>query len=348
MNQNKHFEMRYAKLTQEAVLKATLVGLVAAFGAVFVASIALWFTGTDNAGLVLGVLLGVLAFVTVLTAAILYFAKFRPTVKSNARRIDGLGLEERVITMIDYKNDDSVIARLQRDDAITALNRITNSNIRISIPKKQLITLLVTAAVGLPSGILSYGSAKGWFPDFNDFKDSFEETEYVEVIYMAEDGGYIDGEEVQLVLMGENASTVIAIPDEGYSFEGWDDGFRKPERTDTKIDHPLVLTAIFLPLDEDGDDDESDEHGENGDAPGEEEGDGDQQGDQPGEPSDDGEPGDSGGGKYDKANQIINGETYYREYLEDYKAKIMELLKKKVEELTEEEKAIIEAYINIV
>ena len=348
MNQNKHFEMRYAKLTREAVLKAFLVGLVVAFGAMFVAAIALWFSATENSTLVLGVLLGVFAFVTAVTAAIFYFAKFRPTVKSNARRIDGLGLEERAITMIEYKNDDSVIARLQRDDAIAALERIKNSNIRFSIPRKLIIALSVTAVVGLAFGTLSYGSSMGWFPDFDDFIDSLEETEYVEVIYMADEGGYIDGEEMQLVLMGENASTVIAIPEEGYSFEGWDDGYRKPDRTDEKIDHPLVLTAIFLPLEEDGDDESGDEHGENGEAPGEEEGDGDQKGDQPGEPSDDGESGDEGGGKYDRANQIIDGETYYREYLETYKEDIMNLLKKKVEELTEEEKAIIEAYINIV
>ena len=348
MNQNKHFEMRYAKLTREAILKALLVGLVVAFGAMFVAAIALWFSATENSTLVLGVLLGVFALVTVVTAAIFYFAKFRPTVKSNARRIDGLGLEERAITMIEYKNDDSVMARLQRDDALAALERIKNSNIRFSIPRKLIIALSVTAVVGLAFGTLSYGSSMGWFPDFDDFMDSLEETEYVEVIYMADEGGYIDGEEMQLVLMGENASTVIAIPEEGYSFEGWDDGYRKPDRTDEKIDHPLVLTAIFLPLEEDGDDDGGDEHGENGEAPGEEEGDGDQKGDQPGEPSDNGDPGDEGGGKYDRANQIIDGETYYREYLETYKEDIMNLLKKKVEELTEEEKAIIEAYINIV
>ena len=348
MNQNKHFEMRYAKLTREAVLKALLVGLAVAFGAMLVAGLVLWFSGSENPGLVLGVLLGGFAFITLATATVTYFTKFRPTVKSNARRIDGLGLEERAITMIDYKDDDSVIARLQRDDAIAALDRIKNSNIRISIPRKLVIVLAVAALLGLASGTFAYLSAAGLLPTFDDFKESLEETEYVEVIYMAEDGGYIDGEEIQLVLMGENAQTVIAVPDEGYSFEGWDDGYRKPERTDEKIDHPLVLTAIFLPLEEDGDDESGDEHGENGEAPGEQEGDGDQKGDQPGEPSDEGEPGNEGGGKYDRANQIIDGETYYREYLETYKEEIMNLLKKKVEELTEEEKAIIEAYNNIV
>ena len=345
MNQSKHFEMRYSKLTWEAVLKSLLVGLTIALGTTFVLGAILWFASADDLALILGLLIGGFVFVTAAATATLYLVKFRPTVKSNSRRIDKLGLEERAITMIEYQNDDSVIARLQREDAIAALNRVSGSKIPLSIAKKILIPLFVA----IPFAVISTLGATGVFPTFDEFLESIEEVEYIEVIYIAEDGGYIEGgEEIQLVLKGENADTVIAVPEEGYSFEGWDDGFKKQERTDEKIDHPLVLTAIFLPLDEDGDDDGGDEHGENGEAPGEEEGDGDQQGDQPGEPSDDGDPGDEGGGKYNKANQIIDGETYYREYLNEYKEEIMELLKKRVEELTEEEKAIIEAYINIV
>ena len=345
MNQNKQFEMRYSKLTWEAVIKSLLVGLTIAFGVVFVAGIVIWFTGVENLPMILGVLIGGFVFAAAASTAILYLTKFRPTVKSNSRRIDSLGLEERAITMIEYQNDDSVMARLQREDAIAALKKVSNTKIPFSIAKALVIPLLVA----IPLGSLSTLGAVGVFPSFDDFLEAIEETEYIEVIYLAEEGGYIEGgDDMQLVLMGENAQTVIAVPEEGYTFEGWDDGHKKQERTDEKIDHPLVLTAIFLPIEEDGDDDGGDEHGENGEAPGEEEGDGDQQGDQPGKPSDDGEPGDEGGGKYKKENQIIDGETYYREHLERYKDEIMDLLKKRVEDLTEEEKAIIEAYINIV
>ena len=166
----------------------------------------------------------------------------------------------------------------------------------------------------------------------------------------------IDGEHEQLVLMGEDAEAVIAIPDEGYTFEGWDDGYAKPSRQDKKIDHPLVITAIFAPIDgEDGEDpgDEGNQEGEEGESPTEQEGQGDQPGEEgePGEdegedPSEDA--GNTGAGKYNKVNQIIDGNTYYRELLDEYKEQIMELLKKNEDELTEEEKALIEAYINIV
>ena len=345
MNQNNQFEMRYSKLTWEAILKSLLVGLTIAFGVVFVSGIAIWFSGSENLPLIIGILIGAFLLTAAASTAILYFAKFRPTVKSNSRRIDSLGLEERAITMIEYQNDDSVMARLQREDAMAALKRVSNTKIPLSIARALIIPLLIA----IPLGSLSTLGAVGVFPSFDDFLEAIEEVEYIEVIYLAEEGGYIEGgDDMQLVLMGENAQTVIAVPEEGYTFEGWDDGFKKQERTDEKIDHPLVLTAIFLPIEEE-DDEEQGEHGDNGDQPGEEEGDGDQQGDQPGEqPSDEGDPGDEGGGKYKKENQIIDGETYYREYLEGYKEEIMELLKKKVEDLTEEEKAIIEAYINIV
>lgn len=345
MNQNNQFEMRYSKLTWEAVIKSLLVGLTIALGVVFVSGIVIWFSGTENLPLILGVLIGGFVFAAAASTAILYFTKFRPTVKSNSRRIDSLGLEERAITMIEYQNDDSVMARLQRQDAMAAINEVSNKKIPFSIAKALVIPLLIA----IPLGSLSTLGAVGIFPSFDDFLEAIEETEYIEVIYIAEDGGYIEGgEDMQLVLKGENAQTVIAVPEEGYTFEGWDDGFKKQERTDEKIDHPLVLTAIFMPIEEEGDDDGGDEHGENGEQPGEEEGDGEQKGDQPGEPNENGDPGNEGGGKYKKENQIIDGETYYREYLEGYKEEIMELLKKRVEELTEEEKAIIEAYINIV
>lgn len=351
MDQNKHFDMRYAKLTKEAVLKSLLCGAAVSFGAVFVLGTVLWFIGTDNIGLVLGILLGSLGAITVGASLVFYFAKFKPTVTSNARRIDSLGLEERVITMLELEGEDSVMANLQRNDAIKALKTVNEKEIRFKIGRNMIVTAALVAFFGLVMGTLSMLSAAGLLPSGLTLMTPEKPPEYIVVSYFAEDGGYIEGETDQLVLMGENAEPVMAIPEEGYTFEGWDDGYKKPSRFDKEIDHPLVLMAIFLPIEEDGEDPGDDaESGENGEEPGEEEGDQGESSDQPGEESDDpSQPGDSGGGKYDKANQIIDGEKYYREELEAYyRDKVMELLKKSVEELTEEERAIIEAYINIV
>ena len=252
--------------------------------------------------------------------------------------------------MIEYQNDDSFIANIQRRDAVESLERVDSSQLKLQIGRKIFITLIIFSVIGLAMSTVASLSAADIFPGLLDVIDTLTPEDppvYIPVSYIAEDGGYIDGEMEQLILMGENAEPVVAVPEEGYSFEGWDDGYKKPSRTDKEIDHPLVLTAIFLPLEEDGEDG-GEESGENGEEPGEEEGDGQQKGDSE-QPSDqESDQKGEGQGKYNKVNQIIDGNKYYREFLEEYKDKIMELLDKKVEDLTEEEKAIIEAYINIV
>ena len=350
MNQKSHFNTHYPKLQLEAILKSLLCGLSVSFGADFVLGTTFWAIGIRNVGLVVGVLAAATVLVTIVAALMFYFHKFRPTVIANARRIDSLGLEERLVTMVEYQNDDSTMAAMQRSDAMAALSKVAKNQLKIKIQKKVFATLAITATLGLGMSVVAGLSAAGLLPDGGDFLDSVlppDPPVYVPVSYMAEDGGYIDGEMEQLVLLGENATPVVAVPEDGYSFEGWDDGYKKPSRSDEEVDHPLVLVAIFVPLEEEGDDGDEGESGENGEQEGEEEGDEGEPGDQPGE---DGEPSDSsdGTGKYEDFNQIINGETYYREVLEEYKDKIMELLEKNPEELTEEEKAIIEAYINIV
>ena len=350
MNQNKRFDINYPKLQMEALFKSLFSGLSVGLALNFVLGLVFWLTGIDSLALVIGVLVGVLVASAFGLGAVFYFKKFRPTVASNARRIDTLGLEERLITMVELENDDSYMANVQRQDAIAALEKVDKKQIKFRFPTKMLVTLAICAAIGLSSSTVASLSAAGLLPGGMDFIESIIQEERpvrIPVSYIAEDGGYIEGESEQLVLLGENALSVEAIPDEGYSFEGWDDGYKKPSRTDKKIDHPLVLTAIFLPLEEEGDDDGEDgEEGENGEEPGEEESDQGQESDQQ-SPNENENPGE-GAGKYNKVNQIIDGNTYYREFLEQYKDQIMELLEKNVDELTEEEKKIIEAYINIV
>ena len=356
MEQNKHFEMRYPKLVVEAIIRSLLSGLCVGFGANFVLGAVFWIIGTENLPLVIGCLCGTLAVVTLAAAAVFYFTRFKPTIANNARRIDKLGLEERAVTMIDYKDDDSVMAKLQREDALQALNVVDAKALKILIGRKIVASLLICGLPGAGMTTVASLSAAGLLPSGSELIDKAipdEPPVYIPVSYVVEEGGLIEGETEQLVLMGDDAAEVIAIPDEGYTFEGWDDGYAKPSRQDKKIDHPLVLTAIFEPIDEEGDDDDEGDQGDNGTPSDEQEGQsgdsgGDQQGEQEGEEGEESDQLGEGAGKYNKVNQIIDGNTYYREFLEEYKETIMELLKKKAEELTEEEKALIEAYINIV
>ena len=114
--------------------------------------------------------------------------------------------------------------------------------------------------------------------------------------------------------------------------------------------YDVTFTAVFAPLDAemDGDGDGSDSGEAMDGEPGQGEGDGDSPEGDESQDGDGEQPGDSGGGKYEEWNQIINGETYYREFLEAYKERLLEQLEKHGDELTEDERAIIEAYINLV
>ena len=99
MDAKKYFAKYYAKLNFEAILKSVLFGLVPGFAASFVIAAVAFFTEFE------GLWPAVIAMpvITAAAALVIYFKKFKPTAMSNARRVDRVGLEERLITMIEYE-----------------------------------------------------------------------------------------------------------------------------------------------------------------------------------------------------------------------------------------------------
>jgi hypothetical protein len=189
---------------------------------------------------------------------------------------------------------------------------------------------------------------EGILPGGNEIIDALTPDEpevYVSISYAVEGGGYIDGEEEQLVILGTAGETVLAVADDGYQFAGWDDGGRKPSRTDRGAVENVIYTAMFMPIgDGDGDGDGDKEGDKPGDRPGE------------GKPGKDGKPspdgqddanGELGGGKYSDCNQVIDGKTYYREVKSAYQEALLDQLESEGS-LTPELKEIIESYIDIV
>ena len=136
-------------------------------------------------------------------------------------------------------------------------------------------------------------------------------------------------------------------------FDNWDDGNARPGRTDSNIIQDVVYIAIFVPLEDDPDmsDEMPSDFGEpmgSGGPPGSQQGQsGESSTGQGSEESGTDGTGPMGSGKYDDWNQIIDGKTYYRTELEQYRDELLERLEND-EELTEEEKAFIRAYLNIV
>lgn len=71
-------------------------------------------------------------------------------------------------------------------------------------------------------------------------------TYLLEYFYAPPEGGSLVGDVLQEVAHGADATTVSAIPNPGWRFDGWDDGFRWPDRTERYNTQNLSVTAEFV------------------------------------------------------------------------------------------------------
>lgn len=349
--QNKHFQKQQPKLRMEAMLKSTLCGLAVGFGANFIASAVLWLTSLD--GLWLSIV--VLAVATLIAAPIFYFKRYRPTDVSAAKRIDRLGLEERLITMVEFQNEDSYIARIQREDAEATLSTVDNKQLKIMISKAIVVAVSVCVFLGAGMTTINVLAEAGILVGGDKLIESFVEeqtTEYVTISYVIDEGGIIEGDEEQIVVKSTNGTAVTAVADEGYMFVCWSDGYAYPTRTEEQVTEDVVYVAEFEEIEEgegqrkgDGEGEGEGEGDESGDAPGEEgEGQGNGKGESDGPPQE----GNGAGGQWKPNNGFIDGETNYRDVLDEYKEAADETVEDSDSELSEEEKELIKKYLGIV
>ena len=64
------------------------------------------------------------------------------------------------------------------------------------------------------------------------------------VSFLATAGGYISGENEQIVTEGSTSQVVKAVPNEDYEFVSWSDGVNTNPRF-VKLDRDIMLRAIF-------------------------------------------------------------------------------------------------------
>ncbi len=347
MIKNQQFKRHYSRLVLEAVIKSVLFGLLIGFAADFVAAVFAWVFAFGGIWFPISVGAGVAA----LSGVLLYFVRFKPDVKETARRVDRLGLEERMITMLELEGDDSYIATLQRENAKAHLSDVEGRKFKLRFSKALMILTAVAMVLGssmttvvalaennvIPSG-----------PDIINPDDPFES--FISVSYVADEGGIIEGETDQLIAPGADAEPVIAEAEDGWVFVGWDDGLENPARLDTNITADVVYTAIFQEIGEGGDGEDSEEgpseggnegdkaedlpadggssaesdqqggNGDKGDGQGSSgESDGAQgEGEEKGEGGKGDGKGQGAGGKWQESNQFIDGNTYYKDQLDLY------------------------------
>ena len=126
---DKILKKHYNRAALEGWLKSALTGLAWGFGAAAVLSLLFYFLRVDLIWVCAVAGVAVAAIVTVIA----YFVKNKPTLKSVAAKVDRAGLKERMITMIEYENDNSFMAEMQRKDAAKELEKMKNLRLKIKV-----------------------------------------------------------------------------------------------------------------------------------------------------------------------------------------------------------------------
>ena len=341
------FGKHYKRLVTEGAVKSVLCGLAVGFGVNFVTALLGWFFGI---GILLAVVTGILAAAG--SGALFYFFRFRPTETDVARRIDALGLEERTVSMLEFRADTSTVARLQREDAQRHLQEVEDRKIALRIPRGIAILTAVALVMGCGMTTVAGLAASNLLPSGSDLVAPEDPlADYIAVSYVVDEGGEIIGEADQLLLPGESTTPVVAVAEEGWMFVGWDDGREDAERHEENVTEAMIFVAIFEEVGEgldsgagdgsDGPDEGSEgdsaadapsegnnagENGEAGEADQESGGDGSdgesdgdkRPNDQENDGGEQGEGGQGSSGKWNDSNQFLDGNTYYRDYLDMY------------------------------
>lgn len=332
-------------MSTEGFLRALLLALASGACATVVSGIVTWFFITENMILSLGINIGVFLAATIVFTPIWYLIFFRPTEGKSAQRIDRLGLEERMITMVELQGDDSCIARLQREDAKQVLQGVAPKQLKIHMPKKILLFLLIAAVCGTGMTVVAALGAAGYIYSGYETMDAIipeEPPVYVNVTYLTTDGGIIEGEFAQRIVLGESTEEVLAMAEDGFEFVQWSDGSKDPARRDYNVKGDMEIYALFQYVGEPTED-------ENGDPTEDEDSQRPRPQDQNNNNSDtsDQPSADQNQTKYEPYNQIIDGNTFFKDVLQQYKDAAVEDMSES-DEADKEGNDIAESYYNII
>ncbi len=256
---NNAFRKYRTRIAREGVLKAILLSTCIGFAALALTVLFSWFFGF-KAGLWLG--LGLLVAVSAGLAPVFYCKLYRPTTKAIAKRVDELGLEERVLTMVELENDSSFVAMRQREDTYRALGTVNHMLVKVAVSAALIITFGVGIMIGasaitvgglyvadvIPSGMELIEDGTKGLPNTYTLVYSVNSNKGGSIIMYNDDwaGKAMSVEEEITVMEGENAPAVLAVEAENYIFVGWTDGVTEAYRQDLAVKGDLKVEAVFL------------------------------------------------------------------------------------------------------
>lgn len=155
------------KLKIESIIKSALYSLLVSSIIFTLIEIVVWM---NKLNILISVIPSIISFG--ISFPLFYYKKFKYSEIQLAKRIDDLGLEERVITMTELEGNDSFIAKKQREDTIKALKEVNSDNFKIKYKKPSIFSGLFTALSVL---ILSMSFA---FPNIREIIIAHGEPKY--------------------------------------------------------------------------------------------------------------------------------------------------------------------------
>lgn len=263
--ENKTLNNFYARLKKEGIIKSVLFALAVSFAVLLITAGACWFA--DFGGYWLCIVLFVLSFGA--TMPLIYHFKFRPTKKYVAKRVDKLGLDERMLTMVEFEDQDSYIYRRQREDAEKTLQKYNSSLIKFVLSTSLIVCACVIAFFGvsmttvyglsqadvLPSGkeLVRTITAKPAAEYTLVYRLSDKQKEFATLYSASCPEG---ATEITITVKeGDDGEVILPVANKGYVFVGWSDGYNGVYRTDKDVQGRVIVTAIFEELSYNLDDD---------------------------------------------------------------------------------------------
>ena len=137
MKNNKNLKKYIDKIKVESIIKSIIYGFIIGLIFVCLLSFILYLFKTKQVLIV--IVLGVL--ITCVSSYLIYQKVFVPSINKVANRIDELGLEERIITMVENEDKDSYIYQKQREDALFKLDNVKTTEIKFKFSKYMFIVL---------------------------------------------------------------------------------------------------------------------------------------------------------------------------------------------------------------
>ena len=167
----------YQKLIVEALVKAISVGFSSGLILALIIKVISFIIQSDLTLISISSGLGV----AIIGSILLYLFKFKPSIEEVSSRVDALGLDERVITMLDIerKNLDSFIAKKQQDDAKDKLGKVSSKQLKLKL--LTLPTLVCLLLVPITVGSLTISLSSDNPPD-SSIVPSDEDQEIIEEI----------------------------------------------------------------------------------------------------------------------------------------------------------------------